>query len=147
MQLDCKKDCLMHEWGKEWEQLTSAFVVDVRKVYSAGGASGYLSKYLAKGFAHREELQALGFKRRWSCSRNWPRERQIRLRGTEQGLWDTIEIIPRWFRRKEMEERISINKGADALERVGTDLGEMLRGAIRRRKGVKIIGGLLNENV
>lgn len=145
IQEDCKVDCLIHEWGKGWFERTGSYVVDVRPVYSEGGVAGYLGKYLTKSFKNRGELESLGFKRRWSCSRNWPREVRSQLRGTVDGLWESIEIVPRYFRRKEMEERIKLNKGVDPLERVGTDLGEMLRSINRRKSGMRKIEGYLNE--
>ena len=80
--MNCRSDCLMHEWAHVWSDVTDSFNVDVKEVYGVKGAVGYLAKYLIKGFLDRERLVELGFERRWSCSRNWPRETQIRLRGT-----------------------------------------------------------------
>lgn len=143
----CKEDCLLHEFGKAWFDRTGAFVVDVRRVYSPRGVAAYLGKYLIKGFLHRERLVSLGFVRRWSCSRNWPREERLQLAGTVSGLWEGIEIVPRYFRREEMLERVARDKKAAAVQRVGSDLGEKLRALARRRRGVMIIGGLLNESL
>lgn len=142
---DCVVDCLTHEWAKIWWDNTGAFVVDVRKVYDVGGISGYLSKYLAKGFLSREALQALGFERRWSCSRNWPREQQIQLRGTAEGAWDTIDILPRYFQRRRMEFLERRYASSPLLERVGDDLGLLLRERVQVRVGISKIERMLKH--
>ncbi len=69
----CSKNCLEHELSKLWYQITGdSFIVDVRPVLWARGAASYVSKYLTKDMYDRSELWNRGFKRRWSCSRNWP---------------------------------------------------------------------------
>jgi len=139
-------DCLIHEWGKAWFERTGAYVVDVRKIYSAGGVGGYLGKYLSKSFSKRQGLEEIGFKRRWSCSRNFPREKKIQLAGTRDGIWTNVVRIPGWYRSEEMEARSRVDESRAALERIGDDLGEVLRARSKFRTGVRKIGGLIGEN-
>jgi len=141
----CLVDCLTHEWGKEWELRTHAFVVDVREIYNPDGVSRYLGKYLVKGFGSREDLVKLGFLRRWSSSRNWPRFGDLCLRGTDEKVWDSIQIIPRWFRRKEMEEREAFGRGAYYLESVGTPAAVGLAKKRKKRAMKMKIERIVNE--
>lgn len=133
IQEDCRKDCLIHEWGREWFHRSGNFVVDVRKVHDAGGVAGYLSKYLTKGFLLRERLEALGFVRRWACSRNWPREKQIRLRGSLGQGWYHTEVVARSFQKEKMKALERRDKNAYMMQQVGDDLGLLLRSRIERR--------------
>lgn len=119
---DCRKDCLIHEWGLEWFKLTTAYVVDAKRIYNPEGAARYLAKYLVKGFLDRENLSELGFGRRYSMSRNWPRGESLRLRGSVDGSWESTEIIPRWFKKEEMEERCRRSEGSVYTESVGDNL-------------------------
>ena len=65
---------LQLEAREAWLFVTGdSYIVDVRPVSKAKEIGHYLGKYLAKGYAHREKLEALGFNRRWSASRGWPR--------------------------------------------------------------------------
>lgn len=129
----CEKDCLIHEWGKSWLWATGdSFVVDAKEVYNPGGAAGYLTKYLVKGMVNHEELAELGFGRRYSSSRNWPRAEAIRLAGSQKG-WESVEIVPRWFRRNEMEELENYSRGKEAMVRIGDDLALVLTGAKKKK--------------
>lgn len=135
----CGKDCVEHEWTGFWFGETTAFVVDVRSVFDAGGAGAYLGKYLSKGFGDRKELEALGFFRRWSCSRNWPRELPIKLRGSLGDGWERTEIIPRYFRKEEMKEREKRDAGAYLMERQGEDFSLMMRDEAKAKSQKKQI--------
>ncbi len=62
------------------------YVVDVSET-TAKGSAGYVAKYLLKtalGFTHLKER---GFKRRWTCSRDWTTPEKTRLSGTERNAW------------------------------------------------------------
>lgn len=73
---------------RHWEYVTGdSYILDVKQGYDAVGISQYLLKYVMKSFYKREELQELGFNRRWSTSRNWPRGQQVQLRGTVYEEW------------------------------------------------------------
>lgn len=116
---ECKEDCLIHEWGLIWFQETTAFVVDVAQIYDAAGASRYLGKYLVKGFLDRTRLQALGYERRFTMARNWPRGDQIKLAGSYSDSWDRIVVLPGWYRPEEMERRALLDQGRSLVQSVG----------------------------
>lgn len=139
IQKHCEEDCLLHEWGKIWYQKTGAFVVDVRKVHSTEGMAFYLAKYLSKQLPSREVLEDLGFTRRWSRSRNWPSPEPVQLRGSRDGSWAQVEVIPRWFRRAEMENIEDRYKNSVLLDRVGDDLVLSLDAKKARKVGFKFI--------
>lgn len=84
---------IQRRWREYWLEITGdSYIVDVRPVLGAYGAAAYLGKYLVKGLMDREELESLGFKRRWSCSNNWPRA-DVVLQGTDQGRWARVQFI------------------------------------------------------
>lgn len=146
----CKKDCLIHEWSKEWWRITGhSYVVDARLVYAPEGIGGYLAKYLTKAFNDRVELERLGFKRRWACSRNFPREAQIQTLGTVEHEWESVEIIPRYFRREHHEWLERRYRNSHWLTRVGDDLGVALRQASKTRMAVSKLERMLKsaENI
>lgn len=75
------------EWSDLWLKATDdSYVVWVTPVVGISGAGSYLAKYMAKTFKSRRVLEALGFKRRWSSSANWPKGK-VQLVGTKEGLW------------------------------------------------------------
>jgi len=89
MQLVCGKNCLEHEWARLWYEVTGdSFVVDARQIAGADGAARYMTKYLVKGMMTWDELSELGFMRRWSTSRNWPKLPPERLLNE---LWDDVK--------------------------------------------------------
>lgn len=136
---DCKRDCLLHEWGRSWFEETGAYVVDVEEVYSAPGAARYLAKYLVKGFVDRTRLLDLGYHRRYSMARNWPRGEALRLRGTVDGVWESVEIIPRWFQQEKMQNAVKLGEGASVLESVGDDVTLAMAARVRRRTKLRDI--------
>jgi hypothetical protein len=76
------------EWSELWKEATGdSYVVWVTPVVGVSGAGKYLAKYMAKDFASRKALEALGFARRWSASQNWPRGK-VELVGTAEERWD-----------------------------------------------------------
>jgi len=111
-----------------WYNITGdSYITDVRETYEAKRLANYLGKYLAKGFETRERLEELGFLRRYSSSRGWPKPEPLRLRGT---------VMDRWLRLERSNERLGdqgralmeSSQGAYLMERVGTDLAEELYG-------------------
>lgn len=92
----CVKDCVEHELAKIWYGITGdSWVVDCRPVWSASGAASYLFKYLDKGFTERGDLEALGFKRRWSCSRDWPSPERMEFVVTQSKGWQSTQFFKR----------------------------------------------------
>ncbi len=73
--------CAGHQIARSWHTIThDSYIVHAEPVLSAPGVGRYLGKYLSKGYGSRGLLQALGVKRRWSCSRDYPRGIRPRLR-------------------------------------------------------------------
>lgn len=126
---DCRGNCIQHKASRIWERVTGdSFVVDVSRVRSVVGAAGYMAKYMVKGYSDREALEWLGFMRRWSSSRNWPRGAALRLRGTEEGSWERISLsppVPPGGRLPGFEKAALRTEKSECrnLERIGTDLG------------------------
>lgn len=87
--------CMSHVWSRHWFAVTGdSYLVHAVPVHSGKGAGSYLGKYLRKGMQVRAELEALGFKRRWSSSRGWPGGGRIRLAQTLNGGWAEIVYLP-----------------------------------------------------
>lgn len=85
----CRVNCLEHELSKYWNDITGdSWIVDARPGFGVRGASAYLTKYMAKGFEEFARLTELGFKRRYSTSRNWPRPDKLQLANTGREVWD-----------------------------------------------------------
>jgi len=80
--------CLSHVWSREWLAVTGdSYICHATPVIGRVGAGRYLAKYLGKTHAGREDLDSLGYKRRWSCSRDWPGGGRLRLHQTLHGGW------------------------------------------------------------
>lgn len=85
--------CMAHQMSVLWLDITGdSWVVDVRPVLGAVGASHYLSKYLGKGLQDRSELIRLGYTRRWSNSRGWPGSGRLRLLRTLTYGWERVDF-------------------------------------------------------
>lgn len=133
----CKVDCLIHEWGKAWYAVTGdSFVVDAREGYSPARLANYLGKYLSKGFYHRQDLKDLGFKRRWSCARNWPKPKKMETRMSSEGGWDKVEMVKGYGMRDYLSRRADADQHSYQLEQVGDDLRMELSKA-RAKFGIK----------
>lgn len=90
-----------------------------------------MSKYLTKTFSDRKELKGLGFKRRWSCSRNWSSPGKMELFGTKYAAWDSV----RWTKHHGELEQFNSRPDHPLVERVGDDLAVALgKGRIRNAK-------------
>lgn len=130
-------DCLAHELIREWNKITGAVVINVQDVYDPRGLGSYLSKYLTKAFVQREELAEIGFQRRYSCSRNWPRGANLQLRGTLEEVWDRVVRVPRnagnW---RYFEDRIEKQWAGGPMASVGDDYAHSLadRRALRSKR-------------
>ena len=89
LEKDC--NCLEHVWGREWHRVTGdSYIVAVRAIWEARGAVNYMAKYLQKTFDLREDMEARGWIRRYSCSRNWPRS-MAHIKG--EGRWFKSEAV------------------------------------------------------
>lgn len=87
--------CLSHVWGRAWRSVTGdSYICHAGVVKGPNSIGWYLGKYLQKGFREREDLEARGFKRRWSSSRGWPGSGRIRL-ARPYGGWQVMYVAGR----------------------------------------------------
>ncbi len=141
----CKESCLTHEISQNWFEFTnrSSYVCDVQPVRTPRGVASYLAKYLVKGFAKRDTLQARGYSRRYATSRNWGTAR-MRLRATIDGEWGKVHRI-----NKDVHNSYALDavNSSPPLIQVGTDLAQTLYQRNRtssikqklRRSGLEIL--------
>lgn len=103
-----------------WLRVTGdSYIVWVVKVTGEKGAAYYLCKYLTKGVMNREDMEARGFKRRWSSSANWPKG-ETQLLGTKMNAWETVEFVSKHHYGTESVKREAKNSvGHRYLETVG----------------------------
>ncbi len=144
----CAVDCLTHEWSKHWLAITRhSFMCFATNVICNEGAGAYLGKYLSKQEDYRDSLVSLGFSRRWSCSRNWPRGR-VGFRGTVEAKWIDVQRVPLsrasygTVDNKKLEEIKEAPKGIGLFERVGTPSYLAFEKRLERRRIGKMLGGL-----
>lgn len=144
-------DCYAHVASRIWYKITKgSFVVDVEKVRSSEGAVGYILKYVSKTWTKWGELEAMGFKRRVTYSRGWPREPALKLAGTVEGVG--------WYRTQRYEigkvdsglfgGMVRMDDSHPKMELTGgTELGDNIRAKVKKRKDIKRLGGILNGKI
>lgn len=151
LQRPCIKHCLEHDLVRAWYTVTGAFIGDCSTVRSSERVAHYVQKYMSKAFDEFEGyMHYLGYRRRYSASRNWSRFKPIRLAGTELG-WQSVRVFQESKLELNPESEGSLvytlrtlarnSEGHPLLERVGEpgalalfpDLKlEALRGAFAR---------------
>lgn len=115
-------NCIAHEFSRHWEMVTGdSYIVHGREVVGVADAASYLSKYLKKSFLRSNREERLGMLRRWSSSRGWPGNAQLRLRYTEEREW-----AERQFRPGRVDPEL-LGGPDDLMVRVGEDLVRALR--------------------
>lgn len=115
---EVSRTTLASDWKSAWWTTTGdSFIIDVRPVIGPSGAAKYLVKYLVKGVMHREALLDLGFNRRWSASRNWPKG-EVKLRGSQEDRWGHVQFVG----REDLSQEVEDSKDDFLLERVGPEL-------------------------
>lgn len=89
-------DCFSHQLSRVWYDVTKdTYILHAQEVRSAGKTAAYLGKYMAKQFATREGLIALGVKRRYSFNHRWPRYERMRYVQSKAAGgpgWDEITV-------------------------------------------------------
>lgn len=138
---DSRGECIEHRFSRLWEGVTNdSFVVHVSRVHSVARSATYIVKYLAKGFSDRAALEALGYKRRWSRSRNWPGGYALRLVGTAEGAWEGMKFYsarkldPVYRGKLNQEVKEEARGVCEAARQVGTDLAVELFGGAKERR-------------
>lgn len=110
--------CVLHTIARAWNEATEgeSYIVDVRPIVTAKGTAVYLSKYLVKSMDDIKALKALGFTRRWSSSRNWPRQAEEGLKFRD---WDEVIIrLPDGEAKEDLNALIKESEGAYLMERI-----------------------------
>ena len=128
--------CLSHSLARPWKEVTvDTEIVHTVAVLGARGAGGYMGKYFLKTFGMEGRLKAVGMKRRWSTSREWPGTGRLRLKqslGAGGSGWHDVR-----YRRGYMSREEECVEGT-LMERDG----DVLRLALdaRREKESKVKG-------
>ncbi len=136
--------CLSHRLSRLWSDITGdSWIVHTMPVAGARGIGKYLGKYLGKSQLVRQELEQLGFKRRWSSTRGYSGGDRLRLRQTQEGGWKEVQWTP------PNRMALAIPDGPETLkERVGTDLAVALASRGNQHRIVTQLRRLLDaENV
>lgn len=137
---------LQQRMRKHWYYVTGdSYILDVVEGYDPLGISHYLAKYLMKAFHDREYLESLGFNRRWSCSRNFPRGEEVQLRGTFYGEWTKREFANGIDNAREMKYLAVQDEGNWLLQPEGDPFYVKKALVSKRRAKVKKIEALQNE--
>ncbi len=112
-----------------WKEVTGdSYITWCQPVLGARGAAAYFSKYFEKDWENREELEARGFKRRYSCSRGWERDR-FELKGMQDGTFQAGA----WTKGREVDSLVVNQAPDDSLDVVG-DVASMGRADRKRMK-------------
>lgn len=144
-----RKECLTHELAREWLAVTGdSYIVHAEYQRSRSGSVSYLAKYLVKRSTVWSVLSDLGFKRRWTCARDWPSPGRLRLAGsTGVGQEGSAWVLPSGRVRTVPQDLLASYQGMywwagrrkkDAcahMDTVGLDLGL----PYRRAAGLKLI--------
>lgn len=116
-------ECLHHVACRLWFEITGdSFIVDVRPIQrTPHGVSLYLAKYLMKGGfgEQRQILNAIGFNRRWSRSRDFPMP-DIKLRGSSDDEMRSFEFMGRHVLNDYMSDLVQKSQGRKELEIVSS---------------------------
>ncbi len=110
------------------------YVVDVTETTSPAGAN-YITKYILKGMLQGQWLMDSGFKRRWTCSRDWPKPAQTQLQGTLDGAWTAQS----WIRPFESPREIAIGRATAQVSPLGVAVGDPLVELLAKRVQRKVI--------
>lgn len=137
----CSTGCVQHELMRLWQEVTGdSFIVDASRVRNPAKCAAYVAKYVVKGFHMRYELEALGFKRRFAFSRNWPGVGKMRLAFTDDPGWETVERVElRALRIVDAEVHLLVLEGGDIVPRLGQDVTEIVYGRRATRELKKAI--------
>lgn len=126
-------DCIQCTMSTMWKQIQNgqSWIIDVRPVYEAIGASWYLCKYLRKSMygLPRQELEQRGFNKRYARSKNWAKGVQMKRLGTLKEKWKRHSFAYgggfQWLIKQSEDHPL--------MEQVGTNLAAK-QAAIAKRK-------------
>ncbi len=138
-----RPECLEHSISKIWLSSTKdSYIVSCGAVVGPKSIANYMSKYVTKEMLLWAQMSRAGFKRRWSCSQNWPRYERLELEGTREGTWASVSYLGQSSTHNlgEYPEPPKIG----AFKRVGTDRAKYfdeLKQLRKIRKAVHIVLG------
>lgn len=99
------EECLTHLIMRCWRHVTipldpigeGSWETDVTEVKDPAKGAGYITKYLTKDM-WGDKLKALGFGRRWSKNRKWPKVERLQMRGSKEDRWTPVTptILENW---------------------------------------------------
>lgn len=106
MKKGCRQveECLTHLITRLWRHVTTpldpigegSWETDVTEVTDPAKGAGYITKYLVKDM-WGDKLKSLGFGRRWSKNRKWPKVEKLQMRGSKEGRWTgKTTVLENW---------------------------------------------------
>jgi len=140
--------CLEHLVHDAWvKSVPDSPIVFVTDVYDLSGLGRYFAKYLTKTFTGTFDAASLGFGRRWSTTRNFPRVPRMELRGTVDGSWSVVQhsrgrLMANW--RTEFYGHGQHQEGP--FEPVGTELARRMADYKMKKQLASVGKRLLNGN-
>lgn len=69
------------------------------------------------------------------------------LRGSADEEWESVEILPRYYRRLYLERKEDLRKNDPLMESVGDDLALLLRAKAKQKVGIKYLEGKLGKSI
>lgn len=112
------------------ESTGDSYIVWTTPVWSAAGAGGYLAKYMNKQMASRKRFKELGFDRRFSRSRNWPKI-PVGMVGTNQDEWSEVSFT---YGKKIEELDGPARESSPLLEWAGDEHTEFIKVDRKKRR-------------
>jgi len=130
------KSCLEHQISSLWLSSTrDSYIVSCGAVVGPRGIAQYMSKYVTKDMYVWDRRGVDGFKRRWSCSRNWPRYEKLELRATADGEGWNEAAWSQYERGYAIAQFYGDTENTDpSFERVGSDRAKEFAEKSRRRR-------------
>lgn len=142
----CPYNCISCEWRLHWFTITKdSYIIHVKEGYDARGAGNYMGKYVSKGLEYRADLENLGFYRRYSTSRNWPRGEKIQLRGTRYAEWTRIQRATSLDDPMDMERRAIHDSNKWLLQPEGDPMFVNQSYSAQKRRKVTRINNVLKN--
>ena len=147
---NCRLDeeCLEHVISRMWLDSTrDSPIVYATMVHAPKGLGRYLGKYLTKTFTGELDAAELGFGRRWSVSRNWPRVPQMQLQGSVDSSWTEVRFASgtRMAKWKAEQYLVEMEETGDFV-RVGTELAEKMNDHKIKKQRQMLAERVLNGN-
>lgn len=136
------EECLNHVTSRLWLKATrDSYITYCMDVVGSKGIASYMSKYVTKEMISWSGMESVGFKRRWSCSRNFPRYEKLELFGTQAKSWVVHGWMPEGRIDPSYLEMMGEPPSDGAFQRVGTETAKRMA----REKEVKNLKGMIGR--